>query len=251
MSRARTRERVFATRTAVGALCLALVACGGEGTEPPLASKAAGAAGAPDGDMPDPPPDPNLPYATEVVDFEPGVGAGYGQSKLPNVVLGPPSGSGTDHGSLDVLSLGKGGSIVLGFGRFAISDVPGPDLVVFENPFWPGGDPRQVYAEPGEVSVSEDGETWRTFPCDAAGDGEGHFAGCAGVTPTLVYDPAVTLPLDPVVTGGDVFDLSAVGLVTANFVRIRDVSAFGDAPMAGFDLDAVGIVNAVTRPAAP
>jgi hypothetical protein len=71
------------------------------------------------------------------------------------------------------------------------------------------------------------------------------------VTPTLAYDPEVTLPLDPAVTGGDVFDLSVVGLDTANFVRIRDVSDFGDAPTAGFDLDAVGIVNALARPAAP
>jgi len=238
-------------RAAVGALCLALVACSGSDAEPPVDGGPSGAAGAPDGDMPEPPPDPNLPYATELVNFEPGVAAGYGQSKLPNVVLGPPSGGSTDHGSLDVLSLGKGGSIVLGFGRFAISDGPGPDLVVFENPFWPGGDPSRVYAEPGEVSVSADGETWFTFPCDAAGDGQGHFAGCAGVTPTLVYDPQTTLPLDPAVTGGDVFDLRVVGLDNANFVRIRDVSDFGDAPTAGFDLDAVGIVNALARPDAP
>lgn len=251
MSSRRSGARASATRVLVGALWLALVACGGGATEPAPDAGPSGAAGAPDGNRPDPPPDPNLPYATEVVDFEPGAGAGYGQSKLPNVVLGPPSGSGTDHGSLDVLSLGKGGRIVLGFGQFAISDGPGPDLVVFENPFWPGGDASRVYAEPGEVSVSEDGETWLTFPCDGAGDGEGHFAGCAGVTPTLVYDPQSTVPLDPAVTGGDVFDLAAVGLVTANFVQIRDVSDFGSAPTAGFDLDAVGIVNALAAGVTP
>jgi hypothetical protein len=150
-----------------------------------------------------------------------------------------------------VLSLGMGGSIVLGFARYAISDGPGPDLVVFENPFWPGNDPTKVYAEPGEVSVSEDGETWATFPCDAAGDGAGHYAGCAGVTPTLEYDPETTVPLDPAVTGGDVFDLADVGLASANFVRIRDVSNRGAAPSAGFDLDAVGIVNTEPSAAAP
>jgi hypothetical protein len=226
-----------------------LFACSG-GNETPKDAGASGQAGAPDA-LPDPAPDPNLPYATRLVSFTPGPGAGYGQDKLPNVVLGPPSGGGTQHGSLDVLSLGKGGSIVLGFDRYAIVDGPGPDLLVFENPFWPNDDPSKVYAEPGEVSVSEDGETWATFPCDAAGDGAGHFAGCAGVTPTLVYDAETIIPLDPAVTGGDGFDLADVGLVTARFVRIRDVSDRGEAPTAGFDLDAVGIVNTLALGAAP
>ena len=165
-------------------------------------------------------------------------------------MLGPPTGGSTQHGSLDVLSLGKGGSIVLGFERFAIVDGAGPDLVVFENPFWPGGDASAVFAEPGEVSVSEDGEIWETFPCDAAGDGAGHFAGCAGVTPSRTYDAEAT-PLDPSLTGGDVFDLADVGQKTAKFVRIRDVSLAGAPPTAGFDLDAVGIVSAAPLDAEP
>jgi hypothetical protein len=223
---------------------LGLSACAGEPAGTPPSDAGAGDAGGASGaDMPDPPPDPSLPYATSVVSFEPGEGAGYGEDKLPNVVLGPPSGGGTGFGSLDVLSLGKGGSIVVTFERFAITDGDGPDLVVFENPFWPGGDASAVFAEPGEVSVSEDGQSWATFPCDAAGDGAGHYAGCAGVTPTLVYDPETTVPIDPRVTGGDVFDLADVGLTTARFVKIHDLSFDGAAPTAGFDLDAVGIVN--------
>jgi len=234
-------------------LCSALAACSAEqGEAPPNDAGQSGEAGAPAtsaNDL-DPPPDLALPYATRVVSFEPGEGAGYGQSKLPNVVLGPPVGGDSQKGSLDVLSLGKGGSIVLGFDRFAIEDSDGPDLVVFENPFWPGGDPSAVFAEPGEVSVSEDGETWATFPCDAAGDGEGHFAGCAGVTPSLPYDTQA-MPLAPSATGGDAFDLADVGLKAANFVRIRDVSLAGAAPTAGFDLDAVGIVSALPLTAEP
>jgi hypothetical protein len=231
-------------------LGLALAAC--SSSTPNTQSNDAGTmgeAGAAGGS--DPPPDPNLPYATRIVSFDPGPGAGYGQDKLPNVVLGPPSGGGLDHGSLDVLSLGKGGSIVLGFERYAITDGPGPDLVVFENPFWPNGDASKVYAEPGQVSVSEDGQSWATFPCDATGDGDGHFPGCAGVTPTLVYDPKTTIPIDPAVTGGDVFDLADVGLTTANFVRVVDVSNNGEAPTAGFDLDAVGIINTEPLDAQP
>jgi hypothetical protein len=222
-----------AGRLALGALGgLALLACASNGGDP---ASDGGGAGAPAALDP--------PYAARVVSFEPGDGAGFGQASLPEVVLGPPDGKGNEAGSLDVLSLGKSGSIVLGFER-ALVDGDGPDLLVFENAFWPGGDASAVYAEPGEVSVSEDGETWLTFACDREGDGEGHFAGCAGVTPTLEYDASVQLPLDPSATGGDRFDLADLGLNSANFVRIRDVSDNGEQPTAGFDLDAVGLVNA-------
>ncbi len=184
-----------------------------------------------------------LPYAREVVSFEPGEGAGFGDDELPGVVLGPPSGRGELQGTLDVLSLGKGGSIVLAFGALGVVDGEGADFVVFENPFWPGGDPTLVFAEPGEVSVSEDGSEWHAFECDAEGDGLGRFAGCAGVTPTLEYDANAVVPLDPTLSGGDAFDLADVGLERARFVRITDVSNAGATPSAGFDLDAVGIVN--------
>lgn len=184
-----------------------------------------------------------LPYAREVVSFAPGEGAGYGADALPDVVLGPPDGKGTGAGSLDVLSLGKHGSIVLGFGEQLISDGPGADFVVFENAFWAGGDPTAVYAEPGEVSVSEDGETWHTFPCAARGDGAGRYVGCAGWTPTLAFDADSLDVLDPELTGGDAFDLFELGVGAARFVRVSDVSAAGTAPSAGFDLDAVGVVN--------
>ena len=55
-------------------------------------------------------------YASELISFEPGPGAGFGQDQLPGIVLGPPDGRGPDAGGLDVLSLGQGGTIVLGFG---------------------------------------------------------------------------------------------------------------------------------------
>jgi hypothetical protein len=217
--------------------CLALGACA-KGADPAaFAPSEGGAAGEPGG------PELALPYATRVVSFEPGEGAGFGEASLPDIVLGPPTGKGTNAGSLDVLSLGKGGSIVLAFDGHPITDGDGPDLVVFENAFWPGGAANAVYAEPGEVSVSEDGEHWQSFACDAKGDGEGHFDGCAGVTPTLEYDAEGLLPLEPALTGGDAFDLADLGLESANFVRVRDVSDAGDTPTAGFDLDAVGVVS--------
>lgn len=186
-----------------------------------------------------------LPYAREVVSFEPGAHAGFGQDDLPDVVLGPPQGGGLERGSLDVLSLGKGGEIVLGFGDNAIGDGHGADFIVFENAFWPGGDESAVYAEPGEVSVSDDGKTWKTFACDAAGDGKGHYPGCAGWSPTLEYDPFEVVPLDPKRTGGDAFDLADVGMKRARYVKIHDLAKDAEGNAAGFDLDAVGIANVV------
>jgi hypothetical protein len=188
---------------------------------------------------------PNPAYAASVESFEPGTGAGYNQDKLPGIVLGPPKGAGTGAGSFDVLSLGAGGEIVLAFGELAIVDGPGPDLIVFENAFWPGDDPTKVFYELGEVSVSEDGETWLTFACDSVGDGQGHFSGCAGVTPTLVYDAAKLVPLDPAQSGGDAFDLSDVGLKRARFVKIHDLETLPPGgTTTGFDLDAVAAVHA-------
>lgn len=241
-----TQSASVSPALALATACVLAISASACGAEPNASGSDTnpGAAGAQGNDR-------ALPYATRVVSFDPGDGAGFGEDALPGVVLGPPSGHGTGAGSLDVLSLGKGGSIVLGFEPFAIVDGDGPDLVVFENPFWPGGDPRAVYAEPGQVSVSEDGVAWVTFPCDAEGDGEGHFAGCAGVTPTEEYDPVSLVPLDPTRTGGDAFDLSELGLAAARFVKVTDVSNAGAAPSAGFDLDAVGLVNTARAGAEP
>jgi hypothetical protein len=230
----------------VALLCL-LAGCSGS---PAVAdSGVAGAAGAPDDVTPaaagqassGPPPGP---YAESVVSFEPGEGAGYNQMKLPDIVLGPPQVKEDGVPSLEVLSLGSGGEIVLGFGEQVIVDGPGPDLVVFENPFWPGGNQSKVFAELGEVSVSDDGETWQTFACDSVGDGAGHFPGCAGYTPTLKYDAATLVPLDPAQTGGDAFDLAELGVSRARFVKIHDLMTLPPSGTnSGFDLDAVGLVN--------
>ena len=184
----------------------------------------------------------DLPYARSVVSFEPGPGAGFGETALPDVVLGPPMGAGDGAGSLDVLSLGVGGRIILSFGDLPIEDGPGPDIVVFENAFIVDGDPNEVFAELGRVSVSEDGQSWRAFSCSSTVAGP-PWPGCAGWRPTREFDPASVLPLDPQQTGGDPFDLADVGLQHARFVRIEDLAEEGEAPNAGFDLDAVGFVR--------
>jgi hypothetical protein len=185
----------------------------------------------------------SLPYARRVVSFNPGAGAGFGQDRFPDIVLGPPEGGGTGRGGHDVLSLGVGGSIILDFGDKVLIDGPGADLLVFENPFFVSADARSVFAELGEVAVSADGITWYPFDCAIDGDGDGAFPGCAGWTPSAIYDPFAINPPQPSHCGGDAFDLSSVGLAEARLVRITDLADDGSAPSAGFDLDAVGLIH--------
>lgn len=195
-------------------------------------------------DMEEMPSYDHLPYARQVVSFSPGVGAGYHAHKMPGVVLGPPVGKGNNAGSLDVVSLGMGGEIVLGFGDWEIVDGPGVDFVVFENPFWANGDPKSVFEELGEVSVSEDGQTWHTFDCDPSPNDDHEWPGCAGWRPTQRFDPLLVDPLVAMTVGGDGFDLETLGLEQVRFVRIRDLATEAIAPTAGFDLDAVGLIHA-------
>ena len=68
---------------------------------------------------------PGSRFAIAVVAFEPGEQAGFGQDRMPDVVLGPPRGTGVAVGSTDVVSLGVGGSIVVELGVAAV-DGDGP-----------------------------------------------------------------------------------------------------------------------------
>jgi hypothetical protein len=181
---------------------------------------------------------PGEPFAVRVVSFEPGTGAGFGQDRLPAVVLGPPRGAGEVEGSLDVVSLGVGGSIVVELGADAV-DLPGPDLIVFENAFRAFG--GNLYKEPGIVALSVDGDAFVELACDPESG-----AGCAGVAPVFAHADDNDLdPTDPAVAGGDPIDLGPTGLARARFVRITDAEAgsnFGTDNF-GFDLDAVAVVH--------
>ena len=175
-------------------------------------------------------------FADAVVSFEPGDFAGYGQDRLPDVVLGSPDGKGPDQGSLDVLSLGHGGFIVLELTDLIAVDGEGPDLLIFENPF-------TGFYETGSVAVSEDGETWAEWPCDPE-----TTEGCAGVNPVLASSTNGVDPTDPETAGGEAYDLADVGLSPARFVRITDTGTndYGG-NTGGFDLDAIAVVNAQER----
>ena len=181
-------------------------------------------------------------FAIAVAAFEPGEGAGFGMDRFPDVVLGPPRGRGSFDGSTDVLSLGRGGSIVVEVGT-DIVDGDGADFVVFENAFYPAGT-MTPFADPGFVAVSEDGETFVELACGATDAPD--YPGCAGIEPVyanVVEGDASVDPFGPD-AGGDGFDLAAFGVARARFVRIRDS---GEGPRMGgdtegFDLDAVGVV---------
>lgn len=173
-------------------------------------------------------------FVDDVSLFEPGENAGFGADELPVVVAGPPRGAGDAAGSLDVVSLGRAGRIVVVFDDVIAEDGPGVDLIVFENPF-------SNWVETGVVSASEDGVEWFEWPCDVDSG-----VGCAGVTPVYSHPDNGIAAEDPEVAGGDGFDLADVGLPSARYVRVVDsgTNAY-DGVTGGFDLDAVAVVNGV------
>src|SRR5438552_2112959 len=206
------------------------------------------------------------PVAERVVSYTVGAGGGAGEADLPGVVLGGPRGAGAFEGSTDTFSLGLGGSIVLEFTDNVVVDGPGPDFTVFKNPLLVRGTTTEPpYAEPGTVSVSADGVHWRTYPC--ALDQPPYYPGCAGVYPVFanVDDPGAPSPLVPTTTpiedlvgvpvgsftpppgsGGDSFDLAAVGLHAIRFVRLDGgpiEARLGG--LSGFDLDAIAGVHSI------
>ncbi|MCC7205049.1 MAG: hypothetical protein IT441_08210 [Phycisphaeraceae bacterium] len=160
--------------------------------------------------------------------------------KTPELALGPAAGD-----SYDIVCLGAGGRITLTFDK-PIANGAGADFAVFENAITDG------FLELAYVEVSADGANYFRFP-----------------SASLTTDPVTAYgTLDPTnINGlagkyrqgyGTPFDLSVVGLSSANFVRILDIVGDGSAldssnrPIydpypnygsAGFDLDAVGVIH--------
>lgn len=187
------------------------------------------------------------PFIDHVDSFEPAPEASFNHDLMPGIVLGPPGGSGEET-SADVVSLGCGGSIEVSFDDPFIVDSPGPDFIVFENPFATGD---TTFAEPARVSVSVDGDTWHELPCAVDGTESWPPAGCAGVQPVLAGPDNDLDPTDPKEAGGDAFDLEAFGLDLARYVRLVDVTEqyYGDTTWCsgdkgGFDLDAIAVASA-------
>ena len=217
------------------------------------------------------------PYADEVASFSVGSQGGFNGGSL-SVALGPPQGSGPFQGSLHVVSLGFGGTIVLRFVDNRIVDGPGVDFTVFENSFLPigaGALTQPPFAEPGRVSVSQDGVHWQAFDaCALVASGSPYWPGCAGVYPVLSdgtgATPHASIPSDvpiqdlvgisvlgfplPAGAGGDSFDLASLGLAWASYVKV-EAASFPTGPVGtnngGFDFDAVAAVNSAPPPLPP
>ncbi|HKJ91185.1 MAG TPA: hypothetical protein VJ960_08645 [Oceanipulchritudo sp.] len=213
-------------------------------------------------------------WAEEVVRIR--YGEGVDESfRTPERALGPARG-----GSHDVVSLGRGGEIVVGFPGL-IQDGPGPDFVVFENGF------SDDFLELAWVEVSSDGETFVRFPNYSATAGPvGAFG---GVDPAKLhgfagkYRAGFGTPFDledlagahaAAVAGTDpfsdayrehlleTFPLLDIGKI--RYIRLVDIPGDGSAESAagdfsgkgfpiydpfptlgsaGFDLDAVGVFH--------
>ncbi len=216
-------------------------------------------------------------FATSVVQYNQGGGTGLFNTGL---ILGGPQGGGFSGGSLDVLTLGTGGDVTLGF-DVTITNGPGADFTVFENGFVFS---ETVFAEVAMVEVSTDGTTFARFPTRYNGDPgplggfallpyatyEGLTGGLPGLANVLTNQVD---PFNPVVSGGEAFDLAelvgqaevvsgSVDLAAIHFVRIVDViggtindstgtpiwDSGGDS---GADIDAVAVIHHLGRPAPP
>jgi hypothetical protein len=180
-------------------------------------------------------------HATTVLASDNKGGAGGGVFNLQNL-LGAPDGQ--------VCSLGNGGFVTLGF-AVTITDGPGADFVVLENPFF-SGPTGSTFCETCFVEVSSNGVDFARFPSAYYGPptnpgpfglvNTGTYANLAGVCP--VYRNGD--PRDVVEAGGDAFDLAAlkgdplvlggkVNLAAITQVRLVDA-------VAGVDRDSRGVV---------
>lgn len=146
------------------------------------------------------------PFASRVVAFDDKGRAGGGIF-APNNVLGAPM------GTLHVHSLGIGGWLTVGF-DVVITDGPGADLLVAENPFFSGG-LGDTFAEMAFVEVSSNGVDFARLPNRYGGPANspgpfgvaqiGWYGGLIGAVPVNVGAPD---PQDVVTAGGDAIDLA-------------------------------------------
>lgn len=179
-----------------------------------------------------------------------GLVAGFGNELH---ALGAPQGAGTGAGSVEVVGLSDPtGELVLHFKTTRLVDRPGADLVVFENAFWIGSDPRSRWMEVGRVAVSQDGVTWFEWPIveDTAKttlDPTRYLSGFTG-REAVFTNPATAVPANNWASGGDRLDLAALAGLPGfpagdqrwfRYVRIRDHAGDGASP----DIDGIAALH--------
>ncbi|MBP5406182.1 hypothetical protein J6Z19_03425 [bacterium] len=164
--------------------------------------------------------------------------------------------------SYDVVVLGDGGSIVLTFAK-PITDGDGADFAVFENSF------NEYFLELGTVEVSSDGEHFAAF--------DNYYLGTEKIGSTGSHDARLIWGFAGKFKQGEgtMFDLAeladkpevadgTVNLKAITHVKIADVIGDGSQKdsigntiydpyptgeiSAGFDLDAVAVINEVKEP---
>lgn len=164
--------------------------------------------------------------------------------RTPDKALGPAAGN-----SFDIVSLGRGGSIILSFSE-GISNGPGWDFAVFENAF------DDFFLELGTVAVSSDGITYHSFdtvsltPAPIPAFGEIDVTEVNGFAGTFRQGFGTPFDFDDLPDGHGL-DLSQV-----RYVMITDVVGDGTVldtggnviydpyptvGSAGIDLDAIGV----------
>ncbi len=160
--------------------------------------------------------------------------------------------------SINVVSLGDGGSIVLGF-QYPIKNLAGPDFAVFENSF------SHTFLELAHVEVSTDGVHFVRIPSYSNIQTASQVASFESTNPTEIHNLAgkyiqgYGTPFDL----EDIIDLTGINLDSINFVKIIDVvgsinTLYGsydsqgtiindpyptEFSSGGFDLDAIGVIN--------
>lgn len=198
-------------------------------------------------------------WADRVEAFNPGpqdisnVGSPAASYGSANEALGYAEGN-----SADVVSLGDGGSITLGF-PFPLMNGPGPDFAVFENSF------TDDFLEFAHVEVSSDGVNFIRIPSHSLVQTSTQTGGFGNTNTTEIHNLAgkyrqgFGTPFDL----EDLADSSGIDLDSVLFVRIVDVVGSIDPEYGtydnygnlindpfptgfesgGFDLDAVGMIN--------
>ena len=197
--------------------------------------------------------------------------------------LGSPKGKGTYMGSYDVVSLQAkeddgnppcGGNIIVQFTDNIVVDGLGEDFTVFENVFYLDGNENTRFMEPAIVYVSQNGIKYYRLPCNYVlhtfSNGNTNYfnpysysSGFAGVNPVFSNNGSPD-PTNPMVSGGDSFDLNGIGGLTwiqyikikstgdnwltdddgnDKILHIQEMGACSGAGSSGFDLDAVSAVN--------
>lgn len=182
------------------------------------------------------------PGIDKVYDYQFGNNTTFGQSAefFPENIFGNPDSNATlfvpSVSENQLVSLGLNGWIIVEFTDNIIRDFAGPDFTVFENCFYVGNDTTRIWIEPGIVSVSKNGTDFFEFPYDSVS-----FQGCAGTKPTNGKEN----PQNYLVSGGNSFDLSLLGIDSVRFIKIEDRSRWVNGGN-GFDLDAVVATQTVS-----